>query len=83
MLVEVVVIILPYADDIVLMVRNLYDLGKQIRILNDFCSIMGMTMNIDKNKGYDGPKNKCLVDLWLWGKKKLLFDTLVALVILC
>jgi len=34
-------------------------------------------------KVYFGLENKCkLVDLWLWDKKKLIFDTLVTLVIL-
>jgi hypothetical protein len=34
-------------------------------------------------KVYYGLENNCkLVDLWLWDKKKLLFETLVTLVIL-
>jgi hypothetical protein len=132
----IVIILLLYVDDIVLMVRNPYDLGKKLRILKDFFSSMGMTVNTDKTKvmiiksqnitydtfvydnnsleevpsykylgidihhklnwnysiekringgwkAYYGLENKCkLADLWLWDKKKLLFDTLVTLVIL-
>jgi hypothetical protein len=52
-LASIVIILLLYVDDIVLMERNPYDLGKQLRILKDFCSSMGMTVNTDKMKGYD------------------------------
>ena len=38
--------LLLYPDDIVLMVRSPHDIGKQLRILKDFCSNMGMTVNI-------------------------------------
>jgi hypothetical protein len=49
-LTSIVIILLLYAYDIVLMVRSLYDLNKQLKILKDFCSSMGMTVNTDKTK---------------------------------
>ena len=36
-----------YADDIVLLARCPSDLDKQLRLLKDFCSTMGMTVNTD------------------------------------
>ena len=39
-----------YADDIVLMARCSSDLDKQLRLLKDFCSNMGMTVNTHKTK---------------------------------
>jgi hypothetical protein len=49
-LVGIVIILLLYADNIVLMARSPYDLDKQLKILKDFFSSMGMTINIDKTK---------------------------------
>ena len=49
-LTSIVINILLYADDIVLMVRSPHDLENQLRILKDFCSNMGMTVNTDKTK---------------------------------
>ena len=46
----IVIILLLYADDIVLMARCSSDLDKQLRILKYFCSNMGMTVNTDKTK---------------------------------
>jgi hypothetical protein len=46
----IVINILLYADDIVLMERSPHDLENQLRILNEFCSNMGMTVNTDKSK---------------------------------
>jgi len=46
-------IFILYASDIVLMVRTLYDLNKQLKILNDFFSTMDMIINTDKTQGYD------------------------------
>jgi hypothetical protein len=42
----IVIDILIYADDIILMERIPRDLENQLRILKDFCSNMGMTVNI-------------------------------------
>jgi hypothetical protein len=135
-LTSIVIILLLYANDIVLMARNPYDFKKKLRIIKDFCSSTMMTMNTDKMKvmiiksqkitydsfmydnnsleevpsykylgiyihhklnwnystekringewkAYYGLDNNCkLADLWLWDKKKALFETLVTHVIL-
>jgi hypothetical protein len=39
---------LLYAEDTVLMARSPHDLKNQVRILKDFCSNMGMTINTDE-----------------------------------
>ena len=49
-LARIVIIILLYANDIVLLTRCPSDLDKQLRLLKDFCSTMGMTVNTDKIK---------------------------------
>jgi hypothetical protein len=49
-LASIVIILLLYVDDIVLMVKSPYDLGKKLIILKDFFSSMGMTVNTDKTK---------------------------------
>jgi hypothetical protein len=49
-LARIVIILLLYADDIVLMARCPFDLNKQLRILKDLCSNMGMIVNTDKTK---------------------------------
>jgi len=49
-LASIVTIILLYANNIVLMVKIPYDLGKQLITLKDFCSSMGMTMSTEKIK---------------------------------
>ena len=46
----IVIILLLYADDIVLLARCPSDLDKQLKLLKDFCSTMGMTVNTDKTK---------------------------------
>jgi hypothetical protein len=46
----IVINLLFYADNIVLMARSPHDLENQLRILKDFCSNMGMTVNTDKTK---------------------------------
>ena len=43
-------ILLLYDDDIVLMEKHPYDLGKKLITLEELCSSMGMTMNTDKTK---------------------------------
>ena len=53
LLVGIVIILLFYADDTILLARCPSDLDKQLRILNDFCSTMGMTVNTVKKKNYD------------------------------
>ena len=49
-LVGIVIILLLYADDNVLMARCSSDLDKKLRLLKDFCSNMGMTVNTEKQK---------------------------------
>ena len=51
-LVGIVIILLLYDDDIVLLARCPSDLDKKLRIrlLKDFCSTMGMTVNTNKTK---------------------------------
>lgn len=49
-LVGIVIILLLYVDDIVLMEKYPFDLDKQLRIIKDFCSCMGMTVNTDQTK---------------------------------
>ena len=49
-LARIVIILLLYADDIVLLVRCPSDLNKQLRLVKDFLSTMGMTVNTDKTK---------------------------------
>ena len=46
----ILIILLLYADNIVLLARCPSDLDKQLRLLKDFCSTMGMTVNTDKTK---------------------------------
>ena len=46
----IVIILLIYADDIVLLARCSSNLDKQLRLLQDFYSNMGMTVNTDKTK---------------------------------
>jgi hypothetical protein len=46
----IVINLLLYADDIILMARIPHDLENQLRILKDFWSNMGMTINTDKTK---------------------------------
>jgi len=45
-----VIISLLSINDIVLMARCSFDLDKQLRILNAFCSNIGVIVNIDKTK---------------------------------
>ena len=131
----IVIILILYVDDIVLLARFPSDLDKQQRLLKDFFSTMGMTVNTDKTKvtiiksedtytnfvydnnnleevssykylgidihhklnqnysikkringgwkAYFGLENNCkATNLMIWDKKKLLFETLVTLVIL-
>ena len=46
----IVIILLLYADDIVLLRRCTSDLDKQLILLKEFCSTMGMIVNTDKTK---------------------------------
>ena len=46
----IVIILLLYADDIVLLARYPSDLDKQLRLLKNLCSTMGMIVNTNKTK---------------------------------
>jgi hypothetical protein len=46
----IVIIFLLCVNDVVIMARNPYDLSKHLRILKDFCSSMGMTVDPNKMK---------------------------------
>ena len=49
-LARIVIILLLYANNIVLLERFPSDLDKQLRLLKDFFSTMGMNINIGKKK---------------------------------
>jgi hypothetical protein len=60
--------LLHYADDIVLMERSPHDLENQLRILKDFFSNMGMTVNTDKTKVMIIKSNKIPYDTFVYEK---------------
>jgi hypothetical protein len=64
----IVINLLIYADDIVLMERSPHDIENQLRILKDFCSNMGMTINIDKTKGMIIKSDKITYDTFVYEK---------------
>jgi hypothetical protein len=66
-----VINILLYADDIFLMVRIPHYLGKQLRILKDFCSNTGMTVNTDKTKVMIVKSNKMNYDTFVYDNNNL------------
>ena len=53
------------------MERNPYDLSKQLRILKDFYSSTGMTVNTDKKKVIIIKSNKITYDYFVYGKNIL------------
>ena len=67
----IVINLLLYADDIVLMAMSPHDLENQLRILKDFCSNMGMTVNTDKTKVMIIKSNKITYDTFVYDKKNL------------
>jgi hypothetical protein len=70
-LIGIVINLLLYADDIVLMARSPHDLENQLRILKDFFSNMGMTVNIDKTKVMIIKSNKISYDNYVYDNKNL------------
>jgi hypothetical protein len=68
-LTSIVINLLLYADDIVLMARSPHNLENQLRILKDFCSNMGMTVNIDKTKVMIIKSNKITYDTFVYETK--------------
>jgi hypothetical protein len=67
----IVINILLYADDIVLMESNPHDLENQPRILKDFRSNMGMTVNTDKTKVMIIKSNKIPYDTFIYYNNNL------------
>jgi hypothetical protein len=65
----IVINLLLYADDIVLMVRSPHALENQLRILKDFSSNMGMSVNTDKTKVMIIKSNKIPYDTFVYDKK--------------
>jgi hypothetical protein len=61
----IVINLLLYVDDIVLMQKSPHDLENQLRILKDFCSNMGMIVNIDKTKVMIIKSNKIPYDTFI------------------
>ena len=60
-----------YADDIILMAMSPRDLETQLRILKDFCSNMGMTVNTDKTKVMIIKSNKIPYDTLVYDNNSL------------
>jgi hypothetical protein len=67
----IVINLLLYANDIVLMERNPHDLENQPRILKDFHSNMGMTINTDKTKVMIIKSNKIPYDTFIYDNNNL------------
>jgi hypothetical protein len=67
----IVINLIFYADDIVLMERSPHDLENQLRILKDFFSNMGMTVNTDKTKAMIIKSNKIPYDTFVYDNNKL------------
>jgi hypothetical protein len=67
----IVINLLLYADDIILMARSPHDLENQLRIIKDFCSNMGMTINIDKTKVMIIKSNKITYDTFVYDNNNL------------
>jgi hypothetical protein len=67
----IVINILLYSNDIVLMERGPHDIENQLRILKDFFSNMGMTVNNDKTKVVIIKSNKITYDTFVYDKNNL------------
>jgi hypothetical protein len=70
-LTSIVINLLLYVDDIILMEISPYDLENQLRILKDFCSNMGMTVNTDKTKVMIIKSNKFTYDTFVYDNNNL------------
>jgi hypothetical protein len=66
----IVINLLFYADDIILM-ESPHDLQNQLRILKDFCSNMGMTVNTYKTKVVIIKSNKIPYDAFVYDNNNL------------
>jgi hypothetical protein len=65
-LASIVIILLLYADVIVLIERNTYDLSNQLKILKEFFSSTCMTVNNDKTKVMIIKSNKITYDNFVY-----------------
>ena len=70
-LIGIVINLLLYADDIVLMAMSPHDLENQLRILKNFFSNMGMTLNTDKTKVMIIKSNKIPYDTLIYDYNNL------------
>ena len=80
---SMVMIHLLYVYDIVLMERGPYDLNKQLKILKDFFSSMGMFINTDKTKVVIIKSQKITYDNFMYDKttwRKLLHTNILELI---
>jgi hypothetical protein len=69
-LTSIAINILLYDADIILMSRSPHDIGKQLRIVIEFCSNMGMTVNTDKTKAMIIKSNKITYDTFTYDNNK-------------
>jgi len=53
------------------MARSRHDLGEQLKILKDFCSNMGMTINTNKTKVMIIKSNKITCDTFVYDDNNL------------
>jgi hypothetical protein len=67
----IVINLLLYSDDIILMARFPRDLENQLRILKDFCSNIGMTINTNKTKVMIIKSNKIPYDTFVYDNNNL------------
>ena len=67
----IVINLLLYVDDIVRMASSPHDLENQLRILKDFFSNMGMTVNSDKTKVMIIKSNKIPYDTFVYENNNL------------
>jgi hypothetical protein len=67
----IVINLLLYGDDIILMARSPHDLENQLRILKDFFSNMGMTINTHKTKVMIIKSNKIPYDTFVYENNNL------------
>jgi hypothetical protein len=67
----IVINLLLYFDDIVLMESIPHDIENQLRMLKEFCSNMGMIVNIDKTKVMIIKSNKIHYDTFVYDKNNL------------
>jgi hypothetical protein len=70
-LIGIVINRLLYANDIILMARSPHDLENQLRILKDFFSNMGMTLNTHKTKVMIIKSNKIPYDTFVYDNNNL------------